>query len=416
MSSKRNLVISGAIAAIIAIALVTGVVTLGVLPSVTSTVASTHTFTSSPVASNGQSSTLSTTSSISAQVQTISSTSSTSPSVTLEPGSSSGESGNLAILMTDPPTVPAGVTAVYVTYVNLGIHVSGDSNDTGWHILDSQGQIDLMGIINSTQTVAAANVTQGTFNALAFNVTSAVVTFDGSNYTADLVYGDHILFVPIVGGIKVVAGQPSAAVIDVTPTVLLLGNTTSPTFAFIPTARAYTVPAQSVSLLHLRVGGKDNIQNAPWWVAILQMAKYEITGVTLTPTSLSISVANTGNASVVFRIAALASTTTESGGNIPVANIYTILAMGEAFVVEGNGSLVPIVNVGNGAATQMIAAGGYILAPGESATFTYSGNVTLGAALVNHPLLHRPVLSGERYVVGLLGSAMVAETAVTAST
>ena len=126
--------------------------------------------------------------------------------------------------MTDPPTVPDGVTSVFIDYSNLAIHVSSAGNNTGWHVLGVGGQVDLMSVINSTQTIAKANISSGDFNALAFNVTSAIVTFNGVNYSADLVYQDHVLFVPIVGGINIIDGQASAAVIDLTPTVLLLGN------------------------------------------------------------------------------------------------------------------------------------------------------------------------------------------------
>jgi hypothetical protein len=151
----------------------------------------------------------------------------------------------MAVLMTDPPTIPTGVTSVYINYSDVSVHVSDAGNQTGWTDLQSSGEIDLLSVINSTETIAATNVTSGIFNALRFNITSALITFQGTNYTADLVYQQHTLFVPIVGGITISGGQTSAAVIEMTPTVLLLGNATNPTFAFIPAAKGYTLPAQS---------------------------------------------------------------------------------------------------------------------------------------------------------------------------
>ncbi len=400
MSSSRNLVLSAVSAAIIAIVLVSGVVAIGVLNT-------THSTSITPPFSGVTTAT----SQSSSSPQIGPSTTSSSP-----PVSQSGPTGALAVLMTDPPTVPQGVTNAYITYADLAIHVSKAGNNTGWHVLNLQGEIDLMSVINSTQTVANANVSSGNFNALAFNVTSAVVTFQGRNYTADLVYQEHTLIVPIVGGINVIQGQTSAAVIDVSPTVLLLGNVTDPTFAFIPTATAYTVPAQSVGTLHLKVGNKDNIQNASWWVSIRTESKFEITGVSLTPKSLSFNITNTGNSPVMLRIADLASTTSVSGGNIPLSNFESLLMISEVFVLEHNSTIVPITVVGNGIVESLIDSAGYVVPVGHSETFTYSGNITIGVAITSI-YKHAPtqqIIPGQRYILSITGNGQVAQAAVVA--
>jgi len=408
MSSNRSLVFSAVIAAVIAIALVSGVVAIGVLNTTESTSSSVeNTSAVSSVESNS-----------SVQVGQASQ-SITSTKIQTTPSSVVGQTGSLAVLMTDPPTVPAGVTSVIINYSNLAIHVSSAGNETGWHALNVQGQIDLMSVINSTQTVAEADITSGNFNALAFNVTSAIVTFHGVNYSADLVYQEHMLFVPIVGGINITDGQASAAVIDLTPTVLLLGNLTDPTFAFIPSARAYTIPAQSVGSLHLQVGDRDEIQNASWWVRILHGSKFEITGITLTPSSLSFNISNSGNSTLVFRIADLSSTTSPAGGNIPVSNLASTLSISEVFVIEHNSTLVPITAVGNGIADKLIDSAGYALPISASVSMRYSGNITLGAAQMQttttRHLQTQKIIPGQKYVLTLIGNGLVAQAIVTAT-
>ncbi len=260
------------------------------------------------------------------------------------------------------------------------------------------------------------NVTSGNFDALAFNVTSAIVTFQGLNYSADLVYQNHVLYVPIVGGISVSQGQTSAAVIDVSPTVLLLGNQTNPTFAFLPAATAYTVPAQSISTLHLKIGNRDNIQNASWWVTIQSQSRFEITGVTLMPTSLSFNVTNTGDVPVMLRIADIASRTSVSGGKVPLSNFASLLMISEVFVLERNSTVLPITMVGNGVVENMIDTAGYVIPVGHSETFTYSGNMTLGGAIASI-YKHAPtqqIVSGQTYVLSLTGNGLVAQAAVVA--
>jgi hypothetical protein len=85
MNSMKSAILSGAIAALIAIAVMVTASSLGALGTTTGSLGSTST-----------------------------------------PGGSgnSSQSGTLAILMTDPPTVPNGVTAVFITYADLAIHVS----------------------------------------------------------------------------------------------------------------------------------------------------------------------------------------------------------------------------------------------------------------------------------------------------
>ncbi|MDA4111046.1 MAG: DUF4382 domain-containing protein [Thaumarchaeota archaeon] len=403
MSSNRSLVFSGLMAAIIAIALVSGAIYVGVLNTTSTTFAT-------PIGQSNSSSQNAVTNS------PITETSLTKQIVTsILPSSPSGA---LAVLMTDPPTVPNGVNHVFITYANLGVHVTGASNVSGWHVVDSVGQIDLMSVINSTETIAQANITSGNFNAIAFNVTSAIVTFQNQNFTAELVYMNHVLFVPISGGVTVSEGKTSVAVIDIAPTVLLLGNLTNPEFAFIPAARAYTVPAQSISSLHLKIGDRDDIKSASWWIQILRGTKFQIDSIVLTPSKLSVKVTNTGNATIVFRLADLSSTSSISGGVIPTSNLPSMLSISEVFAIQSNGTLNPITMLGNGAVDAVIDTAGYTLSVGASATFVFSGNITLGIAqnptLLHHQLTQQ-VVANRAYVLTLIGSGLVAETKVSAS-
>lgn len=359
MNSKHKVLTSGALAAVIAVALITAVFSLGVLGT------------------------------------------------TLTQGTT--KSGTLAVLLTDPPTVPSGVSAVYITYANLGVHVAQAGNQSGWHSLNTSGEINLMSVINATQTIASANIQSGKFNALAFNITSATVTYNGQNYTADLVYQEHMLIVPIIGGITVSSGQTSAAVIDLTPTVLLLGNTTNPTFAFIPAAKGYTIPAQSTESMHLRVGNRDDIHGAPWWVSVQKNSHFEVSSVSLNSNSASITVTNTGNSTIDFRAAAITSTTSVQGGFKMGPQIS------EYFAVESNGSLAAITVRGHGDITSMLATSGYLLQPRQSTTFTYSGNITLGLLQLSHSQPDQQIVQGQQYVVSLMGNGMVAQTDTTAS-
>ncbi len=387
MSTKSKVIVSGVLAAIIAVALIGAVV-----------------FTPGLVSKSPSSGTLISTSSANTSSQSAASSSSSSPS----------GSGTLAVLMTDPPTVPDGVTAVYINYSDVEVHVANAGNQTGWTDLQTSGSIDLMSIVNESQTIAATNITSGKFNGLRFNVTSAVVTFEGVNYTADLVYQEHTLYVWIPGGIVISNGQTTGAMIDLSPTVLLLGNTTDPTFAFIPAATAYALPANSVSN-HPRVGDRNDYHHGIS-AGIWSMTKFQLTSASLSPSSLSVSVQNTGNATIIFHMVAVTSTSTPSGGWVPSSAIGPVSKISEFFVVAPNGSLLSLTADSRQGAIQTLALSGYSLAPGASVTFTYNGALTIGAfALLQGHTPTQGIVTGQKYIVTVLGSGQHAQIAVTAS-
>lgn len=371
MSSRSSVFMSGAIAAIIAIVLIGGIVTTGILNTKTTNTTLTQSESSTPLSG----------------------------------------SGTLAVLLTDPPTVPSGTTSVYITYSGLAVHVSDAGNNSGWHVLNTQGKIDLMSIINVSQTIASANIQSGNFNALAFNITSATVTFNGANYSAYLVYQDHTLFVPIVGGINITSGHTSAAVIDLTPTVLLLGDPSSPAFAFIPAARGYTIPAQSIPQTQVQhVGQTGDVDNQSWYQS--NQPRYEITGAALTSSSFSITVANTGNVPLDFRLAAVTSVTSLSGGLKPT--LPSIASISEYFVIYANTSMIPITSNTQQSITKAVSGGGYDLPPGASVTFKYSGSITIGIIQGANRQPIQQVAPGQRYLVSITSSDRLAQTIVIA--
>ena len=338
-----------------------------------------------------------------------------------------GPSGTLAVVLTDPPTVPEGTTAIYATYSDVQVHVAEAGNQSGWYDLHSSGQINLMSVINIGQTIGSASVPSGLYNALRFNITSAIVTYQGQNFTAHIASstsnGGSELTVPIIGGIQVQNGVTSAAVIDMTPTVILGGNSTNPEFAFVNSARAYTIPANSIPRDIIQRHRHINLTGQGWWDKIMDSQHYQLTAASLTPKSLSITVDNTGNVSVVYRYAAVTATQTQHGGDVGRASIS------EYFVVEPNASLIAVQGSTPIQLAWTLAAGGYLLPPGSSVTFTYSGPIMLGTSMILPiatsagtstatatvpPITSQPVVPGQGYVITIRGDGLPAKTEVVA--
>ena len=197
MSSKRSIALSGLVAAIVAIGLIAATVYL-------------------PGAGIFQGGTTNSSSSLGSQT------------------------GTLGIQLTDPPTVPPGVTSVYISYSEMDVHVAGAGNQSGWYQVAPAGEIDLMSILNTSITLGSAPVTTGEFNAIGFNITSATVTVNGVNQSAFI--SSHKLLVPLVGGVQVASGTSVGVLVDLSPTVLAVTNGSQTAYVLIPNAHSVLIP------------------------------------------------------------------------------------------------------------------------------------------------------------------------------
>jgi len=119
-----------------------------------------------------------------------------------------GSSGILSVLLTDPPTVPEGVSAVYISYSSIAIHAS-EFNNSGWIAFSGRGTIDALKLVNLSETISSGVVPSLTYDLVEFNISSVEVTYVGENYTATV--ASEKLVVPIIGGVKVSSSNPSAA-------------------------------------------------------------------------------------------------------------------------------------------------------------------------------------------------------------
>jgi hypothetical protein len=345
--------------------------------------------------------------------------------------------GTVDVLLTDPPNVPTGVTAVYVTYSNVAVHISGAGNQSGWTNSNTAGTIDLMKLVNISTTIASIKVVTGVYNALLFNISSAEVTFNGKNYTAFVPRA--LLTVPIPGGISVNATTSSAEIIDMSPTVVNIGSGSTPEFIITTTASCFRVPQNQVTTDMGRHGFSFRLTGNAWWNQIRESytANVTITSASLSASSFSVTVKNTGstplNLSAIvvtplgYECEVQTSTSSTSStanfrnhGRVPVPDCLTGSA---TFLIENNGTLLSVKGLISDISvlrektspSQWSSFGnnGLTIVPGGSTTLTYSGSISFGFAL---PGLTPPgVISGDQYDVTTVGLQVLAQTVVTAS-
>jgi hypothetical protein len=368
----------------------------------------------------------------SSQSTSIQSTSSQSTS-----SQTAGSGGTLSILITDPPTIPEGVTGIYVWYSNVAVHVSGAGNQSGWTETGVSGSLDLMKLVNISTTIATVKVTSGVYNALRFNITSAQVTYESVNYTAFVPHA--MLTVKIPGGIQVNSTNKSAAIIDMHPTVVNIGSRSNPEFIVSTAACVYGVPSQSVTSQMQKRGFQMSLTGQGWWEQINEQytANIQITSASLSNDSLSVTVKNTGTLSVNLSAISVAPIGSDcapaqlgmsySQWRVPSCFIGSTLSTAE-FLVEDNGTLASVSAMPFGPVPMTAAPHaeshpsfifenqGYELAPGRSVTLNYSKAITFGFfGFAMGPIQPTGPMKGYQYSITVTGRQALAETVVTAT-
>jgi hypothetical protein len=321
--------------------------------------------------------------------------------------------GSLSILLTDPPRIPPGVTGVVVTYSGLAVH-----GVDGWTTMKSSGVVELLGTVNNGETLSSALVTSGGYDALRLNVSSATIIFNGGSYSAALHGGQ--LTIRVEGDEHVSDTQAGAVLLDIQPTVVNVGTTASPEFHMWANAKAFPVPTGDVNSDMQREGNKQALSGKTWWDddQAASRSSLQITGASLSPTSLNLSVKNNGSRDETLRIVIITPENATGGED----NAVPEDAHGSAiFVIMANGSLVRFSPV-LGTVTPQVAGenethtyrgllgAGYNLTVGSTLTLSYSGEISLGWGTAGQAIAH-----GSNYRITIVGDGVWASSVVKSS-
>jgi hypothetical protein len=314
----------------------------------------------------------------------------------------SDSSGVLSVLLTDPPAVPDGVSAVYITYSNIAVHASG-FGDSGWVDVPGSGTIETLGLVNFSRTISTGRVPILTYDLVAFNITSTTVDYMGRNYTVGANSGR--LTIPFVTSLKVNASIPAAALVDISPTVLNIGSQGSPSFTMAAGAKALQVPSVEVKDSMKTVGSEFSLQGHPWFQSFTatHADNLMLSGLSLTASSFSFSASNPGPDAITLRmvVVTLDPPTPRAGAALnSVANSFD-------FAVGSDGSL-SLLSGASGMVGHILQTQGYTLTGGATKQFGYSGEIAtlLGAASIT---------PGASYDVVVIGSETLATQTVVAS-
>jgi len=409
VSAQRTVVASGLVGLVVALSVV-ALISMSGVPPMRQAASSTTTSQGGSIETTGGTSTSQTGASTGVS-------SSTMTAATSSEGEASGGQGVLSVLITDPPHVPAGVTAIYAYYIGLAVHGA-----QGWSTVVAAGEIELMGTVNVAQTLASASIPAGSYDQVRFELTSALVTYIGANYTA-IVQGGH-LTIRIAGNTVVSATQPAAALIDIQPLVMNVGSGSSPQFVIWAEARAFPVPAAEVSDAIGREGYRFSLRGLEWWNSDEGQANASLalSGVSLSANSLGLTVTDKGTAGTWLKLVVVSQVSTILGISED-DSVPSMITGSAVFVVLDNGTVVqfapllhvsmPMVSVESQTSVlDVLRSAGYNLTAGAYVRLSYSGSIQLSFGLFAQP---SGISSGSTYWVTVVGDNTISSTEVTAS-
>ncbi|MFH0897015.1 MAG: hypothetical protein V1850_03065, partial [Candidatus Bathyarchaeota archaeon] len=87
------------------------------------------------------------------------------------------------VLLTDPPTVPAGTTLLNLTYSDVSLHVTFTNGTAKWLPLSASGTVNLFSLINMSKTIASTTIPIGSaVDKIQFTIADVDAVVNGVTY------------------------------------------------------------------------------------------------------------------------------------------------------------------------------------------------------------------------------------------
>ncbi len=209
--------------------------------------------------------------------------------------------GTVIVALTDPAVVPGGVTALFIQYSDVQLHMRGVGNSSGYVDTEARGIVDVLALQNSTETILREYVNgTGGFDSITMNISNATVIMDGKPYPIHIY--NSSLYIPIAGRLN--ATSP-VALIDIAAAVMQAhyGNTTA--YAMDLGAAATSKSGMSVNSVTLMEGVR--LRASPQTLSALAGVRRTLSIYRASIrqagniTHISVSVTNNGNRTVYVR-------------------------------------------------------------------------------------------------------------------
>jgi len=218
------------------------------------------------------------------------------------------EGATFAVMLTDPPTVPAGTTQLNLTYADVLLHVIYPNDTEEWLPVGASGNVNLFSLVNMTQTLATITIPlNSTVDKVQFTIANVTAVINEETYNVTSLSDTFV--VKVANG--AVNQTLSGVLIDFNPTLVQIqatdeNDTTVYYYVLVPSANAIIV--NDITKAHVKVGTIIEIgeNNRVRLVRVKEDFSKNLTIVSATltvngnATGLSVTLKNEGN--VTFRV------------------------------------------------------------------------------------------------------------------
>jgi hypothetical protein len=349
----------------------------------------------------------------------------TNPLSSITPSQTSSAGASFLVMLTDPPTVPAGTTVLNLTYTNVSIHVTFTNGASEWLPLNASGTVNLFSLENVSQTIASTTIPiNSTVDRIQFTIASVEAMVNGTIYPVTAL--SSTLVVSIAN--SQVNQTLSGVLVDFNPSLVQIQATDANGnivyyYVLVPSATATIIT--DLSSERVKVGtivelGQNDKEKL---VRVVEEFSNNLTIVSAslsvngTVTSLSVTLENDGN--VTFKIFGL----TLHGEFNATRTWVTRDGLGEVIVERfhpdtipfevNDSSLIPLFGTEQEDLKAMKISS-LILQPGQSATLSFNGVIELEPKMIAPAMVVTPI-GGDNYTVRLMGEGFetINVTAVT---
>jgi len=330
---------------------------------------------------------------------------------------------SFVVMLTDPPTVPAGTTVLNLTYSDVSLHVTYLNGTAVWLPVTASGTVNLFSLVNMSQTIASTTIPSGSaVDKIQFTIDDVDAVVNGAMYNVTAL--SNTLVVSVKN--SQVNQTLSGVLVDFNPTLVQIQATDANGtlvyyYVLVPSATATIIGDLSKEQIKVGTIVELGQNNRAKLVHVVEEFVKNVTIVSASlsvngnVTTLSVTIKNEGD--VTFRVFGLTlhgefnATRTwkkEKDGETDEEIVERIHPDTIPFKVNGS-SLIPLFgdqqNHEHDDEHENMELSSLVLQPGQSATLTFSDVIALQPEKDNmkHPAMVVTPIVGDNYTIRLMG-------------
>lgn len=324
------------------------------------------------------------------------------------------------VMLTDPPTVPAGTTILDLTYSNVSLHVTYPNGTALWLPANASGTVNLFLLVNMSQTIASTTIPSGSaVDKIQFTIADVDAVVNGVMYNVTAL--SNTLVVSVKN--SQVSQTLSGVLIDFNPTLVQIQATDANGtlvyyYVLVPSATATIVGDLSKEQIKVGTIVELGENNRAKLVHVVEEFSKNVTIVSASlsvngnVTTLSVTLKNEGN--VTFRVFGLtlhgefnATRTWEKKNDETDEQIVERIHPDTIpFKVNGS-SLIPLFGTSHEHEDEHedMELSSLALQPGQSLTLSFSNVIALQPEKddMKHPAMVVTPIVGGNYTIRLMG-------------